>query len=115
MPIFASSQKLELTCVKTQARLFFFQQLGRKRPRLFPDTISPAQQSCATATQGEMTFSPWETPSLLSLGQAQEISFFKSARIYSAPCQKLLKTPMFLLNSQISANNSRFACAILLL
>ena len=56
-----------------------FQQLGRKRPRLFPVIYSPARETRADGDQrGALHCSPLETPSLLSLGQAQEISFFKN-------------------------------------
>ena len=40
--------------------------------------ISTARSKFArTSTQGEMTLSPWESPSFLTREQAPEISFFK--------------------------------------
>ncbi|HLF66521.1 MAG TPA: 3'-5' exonuclease, partial [Gammaproteobacteria bacterium] len=72
---------LYVAATRAKHRLYLFanvQQLGRKRPRLFPVIFSPARETRADGDQrGALHCSPLETPSLLSLGQAQEISFFK--------------------------------------
>src|SRR3989344_3397452 len=56
-----------------------FQQLGRKRPRLFPQLISPARETRANGVQrGALHCSPLDSPAPLSPLQAAEISYFKS-------------------------------------
>jgi len=55
------------------------QQLGRKRPRLFPQLISPARETRANGDQrGALHCSPLDSPAPLSPLQAAEISYFKS-------------------------------------
>src|SRR3989344_7440381 len=55
-----------------------FQQLGRKRPRLFPQLISPARETRANGNQrGALHCSPLDSPAPLSPLQAAEISYFK--------------------------------------
>ncbi len=57
------------------------QQLGRKRPRLFPGLISPARETRADGDQrGALHCSPLDSPSLLTPPQAAEISQFKRCR-----------------------------------
>ncbi len=58
------------------------QQLGRKRPRLLPVSISPARETRADGDQrGELHFSPLETPSPITHAQAPENFFVKTAEL----------------------------------
>ena len=57
-----------------------FQQLGRKRPRLFPNIISPVRETRTDGDQrGALHVCPLETPSRLTRVQAPEISHVRQA------------------------------------
>src|SRR3989338_4372007 len=73
-----------------------FQQLGRKRPRLFPGLISPARETRADGDQrGALHCSPLDSPAPLSPLQAAEISQFKSDHIFNLSSgTALLDEPM---------------------